>query len=457
VQFENGTQGIVFNIEEDNVGIVILGDDKNIKEGQVIKREKQFFKVPTGKSLLGRVVDVFGNPLDNKGELKDVVYKKADVKAPGIIDRKSVHEPVQTGIKAIDSLIPIGRGQRELIIGDRQVGKTAIAIDTILNQKKINKSNNESEKLYCIYVAIGQKNSSVAKIVKKLEESGALEYTIVVVASASDPAPLQFYAPYVGCTMGEFFRDNGMHALVIYDDLSKHAVCYRQMSLLLRRPPGREAYPGDIFYVHSRLLERAAKLSDEMGSGSLTALPIIETHAGDVSAYIPTNAISITDGQIFLETELFYKGIKPAINIGLSVSRVGSAAQINAMKKVAGTMKLDLAQYREMQSFSQFASDLDSSTRSLLERGDKLTELLKQPLYTPLQIEEQVISIFAAVKGFLKEVDLQSIGDFENKLLFQIKKDKKDLMKKIRKEKKLSEEIHNELTEYLNQFVKLYS
>jgi F-type H+-transporting ATPase subunit alpha len=457
VQFENGTQGIVFNIEEDNVGIVILGDDKNIKEGEVIKREKQFFKVPTGKSLLGRVVDVFGNPLDNKGELKDVIYKKADVKAPGIIARKSVHEPVQTGIKAIDSLIPIGRGQRELIIGDRQVGKTAIAIDTILNQKEINKSNNESEKLYCIYVAIGQKNSSVAKIVKKLEEAGALEYTIVVVASASDPAPLQFYAPYAGCTMGEFFRDNGMHALVIYDDLSKHAVCYRQMSLLLRRPPGREAYPGDIFYVHSRLLERAAKLSDEMGAGSLTALPIIETQAGDVSAYIPTNAISITDGQIFLETELFYKGIKPAINVGLSVSRVGSAAQINAMKKVAGTMKLDLAQYREMQAFSQFASDLDSSTRNLLERGDKLTELLKQPLYAPLQIEEQVISIFAAVKGFLKEVDLQSIGDFENKLLFQIKKDKKDLMKKIRKEKKLSEEMHNELTEYLNQFVKLYS
>ena len=457
VRFENGTQGIVFNVEEDNVGIVILGDDKNIKEGEVIKREKQFFKVPIGKNLLGRVVDVFGNPLDNKGELKDVVYKKADVKAPGIIARKSVHEPVQTGIKAIDSLIPIGRGQRELIIGDRQVGKTAIAIDTILNQKEINKSNNESEKLYCIYVAIGQKNSSIAKIVKKLEEAGALEYTIVVVASASDPAPLQFYAPYVGCTMGEFFRDNGMHALIIYDDLSKHAVCYRQMSLLLRRPPGREAYPGDIFYVHSRLLERAAKLSDEMGGGSLTALPIIETQAGDVSAYIPTNVISITDGQIFLETELFYKGIKPAINVGLSVSRVGSAAQINAMKKVAGTMKLDLAHYREMQAFSQFASDLDLSTRNLLERGDKLTELLKQPLYTPLQIEEQVISIFAAVKGFLKEVDLQSIGDFENKLLFQIKKDKKDLLKKIRKEKKLSDEMHNELTEYLNQFVKLYS
>ena len=457
VQFENGVEGIVFNIEEDNVGIVILGDDKDIKEGESIKRKKQFFEAPTGKSLLGRVVDAFGNPLDNKGELKDVVYKKVDVKAPGIIARKSVHEPVQTGIKAIDSLVPIGRGQRELIIGDRQVGKTSIAIDTILNQKEINKSNDESEKLYCIYVAIGQKRSSVAKIVKKLEEAGALEYTIVVVASASDPTPLQFYAPYVGCTMGEFFRDNGMHALIIYDDLSKHAVCYRQMSLLLRRPPGREAYPGDIFYVHSRLLERAAKLSDEMGAGSLTALPIIETQAGDVSAYIPTNVISITDGQIFLETELFYKGIKPAINIGLSVSRVGSAAQIDAMKKVAGTMKLDLAQYREMQAFSQFASDLDSSTKDLLERGDRLTELLKQPLYSPLQIEEQVISIFTAVKGFLKEIDVRNISDFENKLLFQIKKDKKDLLKKIRQEKKLSEEMQIELTDYLNQFVKLYS
>ena len=336
----------------------------------------------------------------------------------------------QTGIKAIDSLIPIGRGQRELIIGDRQVGKTAIAIDTILNQKEINKSNNESEKLYCIYVAIGQKNSSVAKIVKKLEETGALEYSIVVVASASDPTPLQFYAPYVGCTMGEFFRDNGMHSLVIYDDLSKHAVAYRQMSLLLRRPPGREAYSGDIFYVHSRLLERAAKFSGEMGSGSLTALPIIETQAGDVSAYIPTNVISITDGQIFLETELFYKGIKPAINVGLSVSRVGSSAQIHAMKKVAGTMKLDLAQYREMQAFSQFASDLDSATKNLLEKGDKLTELLKQPLYTPMQIEEQVISIFAAVKGFLKEIKVDNVSDFEKKLLFQIKKDRKDLLNK---------------------------
>jgi len=457
VKFDSGIQGIVFNIEEDNVGIVILGDDKDIKEGEIVKRTKEFFRVPTGKNLLGRVVDAFGNPLDNKGEIKDVVYKKVDVKAPGIIARKSVHEPVQTGIKAIDSLIPIGRGQRELIIGDRQVGKTAIAIDTILNQKEINKSDNESEKLYCIYVAVGQKKSSIAKIVKKLEETGALEYSIVVVASASDPTPLQFYAPYVGCTMGEFFRDNGMHSLVIYDDLSKHAIAYRQMSLLLRRPPGREAYPGDIFYVHSRLLERAAKLSDDMGSGSLTALPIIETQAGDVSAYIPTNVISITDGQIFLETELFYKGIKPAINVGLSVSRIGSSAQINAMKKVAGTMKLDLAQYREMQAFSQFSSDLDSATKNLLERGDKLTELLKQQLYSPMQVEEQVISIFAAVKGFLKEIKVDNISDFEKKLLFQIKEDKSELLDKIRKEKKFTEDINKELTEYLNKFVELYS
>ena len=457
VKFDSGIQGIVFNIEEDNVGIVILGDDKNIKEGEIVKRTKEFFQAPTGKNLLGRVVDAFGNPLDNKGEIKDVVYKKVDVKAPGIIARKSVHEPVQTGIKAIDSLIPIGRGQRELIIGDRQVGKTAIAIDTILNQKEINKSNSEREKLYCIYVAIGQKKSSVAKIVKKLEETGALEYSIVVVASASDPTPLQFYAPYVGCTMGEFFRDNGMHSLVIYDDLSKHAIAYRQMSLLLRRPPGREAYPGDIFYVHSRLLERAAKLSDEMGSGSLTALPIIETQAGDVSAYIPTNVISITDGQIFLETELFYKGIKPAINVGLSVSRIGSSAQVHAMKKVAGTMKLDLAQYREMQAFSQFSSDLDATTKNLLEKGDRLTELLKQPLYTPMQIEEQVVSIFAAVKGFLKEIKVDNINDFEKKLLFQMKEDKSELLDKIRKEKKFTEDINKELTEYLNKFVKLYS
>jgi F-type H+-transporting ATPase subunit alpha len=456
VEFQNGVQGIVFNIEEDNVGIVILGSDGDIHEGDVVKRTGEVFKVPTGKELLGRVVDAFGNPLDNKGEIRNTVLKKVDVKAPGIIQRKSVHEPVQTGIKAIDTLIPIGRGQRELLIGDRQTGKTAIAIDTILNQKEINKSDNEHEKLYCIYVAIGQKSSSVARIVKKLEESGALEYTIVVVASASDPAPLQFYAPYVGCTMGEYFRDNGMHALVIYDDLSKHAVSYRQMSLLLRRPPGREAYPGDIFYVHSRLLERAAKLSDKMGGGSLTALPIIETQAGDVSAYIPTNVISITDGQIFLETELFYKGIKPAINVGLSVSRVGSAAQIKAIKKVAGTIKLDLAQYRELQAFSQFASDLDSVTKALLDKGDKLTELLKQPLYSPMQVEDQVISIFAAVNGYLKGVDIKSIKDFESKLLYQIKNDKPELVQKIRTDKNLSDEMTKELTEYLDQFIKLF-
>ena len=456
VEFQNGLQGIVFNIEEDNVGIVILGSDGGIHEGDVVKRTGEVFKVPTGKELLGRVVDAFGNPLDNKGDIKNTVLKKVDVKAPGIIQRKSVHEPVQTGIKAIDTLIPIGRGQRELLIGDRQTGKTAIAIDTILNQKEINRSDNEHEKLYCIYVAIGQKSSSVARIVKKLEESGALEYTIVVVASASDPAPLQFYAPYVGCTMGEYFRDNGMHALVIYDDLSKHAVSYRQMSLLLRRPPGREAYPGDIFYVHSRLLERAAKLSDKMGGGSLTALPIIETQAGDVSAYIPTNVISITDGQIFLETELFYKGIKPAINVGLSVSRVGSAAQIKAIKKVAGTIKLDLAQYRELQAFSQFASDLDSVTKALLDKGDKLTELLKQPLYSPMQVEDQVISIFAAVNGYLKSVDIKNIKDFESKLLYQIKHDKPELVQTIRTDKNLSDEMTKELTEYLDQFIKLF-
>ncbi len=456
VEFQNGTQGIVFNIEEDNVAIVILEGDSGIYEGDVVKRTKKLFQVPVGKGLLGRIVDTFGNPLDDKGEIKDTVYKKVDIKAPGIITRKSVCEPVQTGIKAIDSLIPIGRGQRELVIGDRQTGKTSITIDTILNQIEINKSGTESEKLYCIYVAMGQKNSSVAKIVKKLEEAGALEHTIIVVASASDPTPLQFYVPYVGCTMGEYFRDNGMHALIIYDDLSKHAVSYREISLLLRRPPGREAYPGDIFYVHSRLLERAAKLSDEMGGGSLTALPIIETQAGDVSAYIPTNVISITDGQIFLETELFYKGIKPAINIGLSVSRVGSAAQIKAIKKVAGTIKLDLAQYREMQAFAQFASDLDSVTRNLLDRGDRLTELLKQPVHSPMQVEEQVISIFAAVNGYLKNIDVKNVSDFESRLIYQIKKDKPKLVQKIRREKDLSDEIHKELTEYLEQFIKLF-
>ncbi|WP_323733374.1 F0F1 ATP synthase subunit alpha [Candidatus Bandiella euplotis] len=456
VEFQNGAQGIVFNIEEDSVGIVILGNESDIHEGDIVKRTCDVFKTPTGRALLGRVVDAFGNPLDGKGPMKDTVHKKVDIKAPGIIERRSVHEPVQTGIKAIDSLIPIGRGQRELLIGDRQTGKTSIAIDTILNQKEVNKSKNEHDKLYCIYVAIGKKNSSVAKIVKKLEEAGALEYTIVVVASASDPAPLQFYAPYVGCAMGEYFRDNGMHALVIYDDLSKHAVSYRQMSLLLRRPPGRDAYPGDIFYAHSRLLERAAKLSDKMGGGSLTALPIIETQAGDVSSYIPTNVISITDGQIFLETELFYKGIKPAINVGLSVSRVGSAAQIKAMKKVAGSIKLDLAQYRELQAFAQFASDLDPITKAMLDKGDKLTELLKQPLYAPMQVEDQVISIFAAINGYLKNVALSTISDFENKLLYQIKKEKPHLIQKIREEKTLSDEMSEELKEYLDQFIKLF-
>ena len=455
VQFDSGLEGIVLNLEEDNVGVVLLGPSKEISEGDTVKRTQRIASINVGEKIVGRVVNALGKPIDGKGNIEGKLYEMPlERKAPGVIFRQPVNEPLQTGIKSIDAMIPVGRGQRELVIGDRQTGKTTVCIDTILNQKEF---YDAGEPVYCIYVAIGQKASTVAGIAKTLEDKGAMAYTTIVAANASDPAPMQVYAPFAGAAIGEYFRDTGRPALIIYDDLSKQAVAYREVSLLLRRPPGREAYPGDIFYVHSRLLERAAKLSDEMGAGSLTALPIIETQAGDVSAYIPTNAISITDGQIFLETELFYKGIKPAINVGLSVSRVGSAAQINAMKKVAGTMKLDLAQYREMQAFSQFASDLDSSTRNLLERGDKLTELLKQPLYAPLQIEEQVISIFAAVKGFLKEVDLQSIGDFENKLLFQIKKDKKDLMKKIRKEKKLSEEMHNELTEYLNQFVKLYS
>ena len=454
VEFSNGIQGVVFNIEDDNVGIVILGYENNIEEKSIVKRTKKYFEVPTGKSLLGRVVNSFGVPIDSKGTIKNFTYRKVDVKAPSILDRKSVHEPVQTGIKMIDALIPIGRGQRELIIGDRQIGKTSIAIDTILNQKEINKSKDVNNKLYCIYVAIGQKNSSVAKIVKKLEESGSLEYTIVVVASAADPVSLQFYAPYVGCTMGEYFRDNGMHALVIYDDLSKHAVSYRQMSLLLRRPPGREAYPGDIFYVHSRLLERAGKLSKDKGLGSLTALPIIETQDGDVSSYIPTNIISITDGQIFLETELFHKGIKPAINLGLSVSRVGSSAQINAIKQVAGTMKLDLAQYREIQMFSQFSSDLDPLTQTLLKKGHKLTELLKQSLYNPIQIEEQVVLIFAASQNRFKDIELYEINDFNEKLLTQIRST--NILKKIRQYKEITDEINKELTLYLDKFYKLY-
>ena len=408
VEFPGKIKGMALNLEDDNVGVVIFGSDKSIKEGDIVKRTKSIVEVPTGKSLLGRVVDGLGNPIDGKGPLKDVEMRRAELKAPGIIPRKSVHEPMQTGIKAIDSLIPIGRGQRELIIGDRQTGKTAVIVDTILNQKANNTSDDESKKLYCIYVSIGQKRSTVAQIVKTLEENGAMDYSIVVAATASDPAPLQFLAPYTGCAMGEYFRDNGMHAVIFYDDLSKQAVAYRQMSLLLRRPPGREAFPGDVFYIHSRLLERAAKMSDKNGAGSLTSLPVIETQAGDVSAYIPTNVISITDGQIFLETELFFKGIRPAVNVGLSVSRVGSAAQIKAMKQVSGSIKLDLAQFREMEAFSQFASDLDQSTRNLLERGRRLTEILKQPQYAPLKVEEQVVVIFAGVKGFFRQNRNQS-------------------------------------------------
>ncbi|MCZ6743607.1 MAG: F0F1 ATP synthase subunit alpha, partial [Alphaproteobacteria bacterium] len=401
VEFPGGIKGMTLNLETDNVGVVIFGDDRTIKEGDTVKRTGDIVDVPIGKALLGRVVDALGNPIDDKGPIEADERRRIEVKAPGIISRRSVHEPVQTGLKSIDSLIPIGRGQRELIIGDRQTGKTALAIDTIINQKEINAGDDEKLKLYCIYVAIGQKRSTVARIVRTLEEYGAMDYTIVVAATASEPAPLQFLAPYSGCTMGEYFRDNGMHALIIYDDLSKHAVSYRQMSLLLRRPPGREAYPGDVFYLHSRLLERAAKMSDDYGGGSLTALPVIETQAGDVSAYIPTNVISITDGQIFLETELFYKGVRPAVNVGISVSRVGSAAQIKAMKQVAGTIKLELAQYREMEAFAQFSSDLDASTQRLLARGARLTELLKQPQYAPVPVEEQVVVLFAGVRGHL--------------------------------------------------------
>ncbi len=449
VEFPGKVKGMALNLEQDNVGVVIFGSDKSIKEGDVVKRTQSIVEVPTGESLLGRVVDGLGNPIDGKGPLKNVKMRRAELKAPGIIPRKSVHEPMQTGIKAIDSLIPIGRGQRELIIGDRQTGKTAVIIDTILNQKKINESNDESKKLYCIYVSIGQKRSTVAQIVKTLEENDALKYSIVVAATASDPAPLQFLAPYTGCAMGEFFRDNGMHAVIFYDDLSKQAVAYRQMSLLLRRPPGREAFPGDVFYIHSRLLERAAKMNETNGSGSLTSLPVIETQAGDVSAYIPTNVISITDGQIFLETELFFKGIRPAVNVGLSVSRVGSAAQIKAMKQVAGSIKLDLAQFREMEAFSQFASDLDQSTRNLLERGRRLTEILKQPQYTPLKVEEQVVVIFSGVKGFLDKIEITRITEFESFLLERIRTKGKEILDSISKEKALSEDIEKRLSSFL--------
>ena len=457
VEFPGKVKGMALNLEQDNVGVVIFGSDKSIKEGDVVKRTQSIVEVPTGESLLGRVVDGLGNPIDGKGPLKNVKMRRAELKAPGIIPRKSVHEPMQTGIKAIDSLIPIGRGQRELIIGDRQTGKTAVIIDTILNQKKINESNDESKKLYCIYVSIGQKRSTVAQIVKTLEENDALKYSIVVAATASDPAPLQFLAPYTGCAMGEFFRDNGMHAVIFYDDLSKQAVAYRQMSLLLRRPPGREAFPGDVFYIHSRLLERAAKMNETNGSGSLTSLPVIETQAGDVSAYIPTNVISITDGQIFLETELFFKGIRPAVNVGLSVSRVGSAAQIKAMKQVAGSIKLDLAQFREMEAFSQFASDLDQSTRNLLERGRRLTEILKQPQYTPLKVEEQVVVIFSGVKGFLDKIEITRITEFESFLLERIRTKGKEILDSISKEKALSEEIEKKLSSFLESTTNEFS
>ena len=457
VEFANGTTGMTLNLEQDTVGLVIFGQDRDIKEGDTVKRTGRIMDVPVGRGLLGRVVDGLGNPIDGKGPLKDVTRVRVEVKAPGIIDRKSVHEPMQTGIKSIDALIPIGRGQRELIIGDRQTGKTTIALDAILNQKPMHDGTDESKKLYCVYVAIGQKRSTVAQIVKKLEESGALKYTIVVAATASEAAPMQFLAPYTGCAMGEYFRDNKMHALAVYDDLSKHAVAYRQMSLLLRRPPGREAYPGDVFYLHSRLLERAAKLSDEKGAGSLTALPIIETQAGDVSAYIPTNVISITDGQIFLETELFYKGIRPAVNVGLSVSRVGSAAQIKAMKQVAGSIKLELAQFREMEAFAQFGSDLDPATQKLIARGQRLTELLKQPQFSPVVIEEQVCIIFAGVKGYLDTIDRSAITRFEQQMLRDLRAEKPDLLENIRKEQKLSEIAEKELRAFLDKFVKVFA
>jgi len=455
VEFSGGIKGMALNLEKDNVGVVIFGDDRSIKEGDVVKRTQAIVDAPIGKSLLGRVVDALGNPIDGKGDLdKKIERKRVDVKAPGIIPRQSVNQPMQTGLKAIDSLIPIGRGQRELIIGDRQTGKTAVAIDTIINQKEKNKSTDEKDKLFCIYVAIGQKRSTVAQIVKSLEDAGAMEYTIIVSATASDPAPLQFLAPYTGCTMGEYFRDNGMHALIIYDDLSKQAVAYRQMSLLLRRPPGREAYPGDVFYLHSRLLERAAKLNDDNGGGSLTALPIIETQAGDVSAYIPTNVISITDGQIFLETELFNQGIRPAVNVGLSVSRVGSAAQTKAMKKVAGSIKLELAQYREMAAFAQFGSDLDASTQKLLNRGSKLTELLKQDQYSPMPVAQQVIAVFSGVRGFLDDVALADIKNTEKLIYEEVQSSAPEIIDSINNTGKLEEEIEKKLISIIEKFKK---
>ncbi len=458
VEFPGGIKGMALNLESDNVGIVIFGDDRTIREGDVVKRTGAIVDVPVGKGLLGRVVNALGEPIDGKGDVAASERRVVDVKAPGIIPRRSVHEPMQTGIKAIDALIPVGRGQRELIIGDRQTGKTAIIVDTIINQKRINElAKDEKDKLYCVYVAVGQKRSTVAQIVKTLEENGAMDYTIVVAATASEPAPLQFLAPYAGCAMGEFFRDNGMHAVIFYDDLSKQAVAYRQMSLLLRRPPGREAYPGDVFYLHSRLLERAAKMNADHGSGSLTALPVIETQAGDVSAYIPTNVISITDGQIFLESELFFAGVRPAVNVGLSVSRVGSAAQLKAMKKVAGTIKLELAQYREMAAFAQFASDLDASTQRLLARGARLTELLKQGLFSPYPVEEQVVVIFAGVRGYLDKIAIGDVTRFEKALLQDVRANGTEILRTIREEKDLSSELEAKLTAYLDGFAKSFA
>ena len=454
VAFADGTKGMALNLEDDNVGVVLFGSDSAIKEGDTVKRTNTIVDVPVGKSLLGRVVDALGNPIDGKGNIESDTRSRIEVKAPGIIPRKSVSEPMQTGLKAIDSLIPVGRGQRELIIGDRQTGKTAIAIDAIINQKSINEGNDESKKLYCVYVGIGQKRSSIAQIVKTLEEAGAMEYTTVVSASARDAAPLQFLAPYTGCSIAEYFRDNGMHALIIYDDLSKQAVAYRQMSLLLRRPPGREAFPGDVFFLHSRLLERAAKLNDDQGGGSLTALPIIEPQANDVSAFIPTNVISITDGQIFLETELFNQGIRPAVNVGLSVSRVGSAAQTKAMKKVAGSIKLELAQYREMAAFAQFGSDLDASTQRLLNRGSKLTELLKQNQYSPLSVAEQVISVFSGVNGYLDDIDLGEIKSFESDLIDLMRSSHQDIINSINESGNLDDDIKDKLIGIIEEFKK---
>ena len=453
VEFDSGVKGMALNLEENSVAVVVFGSDETIKEGDIVKRTGKIVIVPVGPELLGRVVNALGEPIDGKGKIHAKHFSNAEVKAPGIIERKSVCEPVQTGLKIIDALTPIGRGQRELIIGDRQTGKTSIILDTIINQKHINENaKSEKEKLYCIYVSIGQKRSTVAQVVKTLQDYGAMDYTIVVAATASEAAPLQYIAPYSGCAMGEYFRDNGMHAIIFYDDLSKQATAYRQMSLLIRRPPGREAYPGDVFYLHSRLLERAAKLSDENGGGSLTAMPVIETQAGDVSAYIPTNVISITDGQIFLENNLFYQGIRPAVNVGISVSRVGSAAQIKAMKQVAGTMKLDLAQYREMVSFAQFSSDLDASTKQLLERGARLTELLKQPVYHPMPVEDQVVSIFAGVNGYLDNIALKDIKTFEQKALETLKTNHKELLQELVQNKEISEELKTKLKSFFDEF-----